>query len=134
MSMSVDGIAKASIVLLFVYLPFEQFILKFLPVSDTVYTVLYLISEVFVYGLLFFVVSGKITAKSRLSGTPLDLILILLLFVAFLSAAINGSDPVSSIKNVRGLLRYVALYYVVVNIRIDEEFLQRLWRWAAWIL
>lgn len=99
-----------------IYMPFEDFLLKWLPVPDLAYSLLRLASEMAVYGLFLTVVVARIGATGRLRRTPIDSLLLAFVCVAIVSAIYNDSAPASAAINLRTLLRYVALFYVVANL------------------
>ena len=106
---------------LVVYMPFEEFLLKWLPVSDQVYGLARLGSEALVYCLLVTVVLGRLAQGRFLRRTPIDWPLLVFVVLAGVSIAINGSQVLPALVTLRTLLRYVALFYVVTNLELDER-------------
>jgi hypothetical protein len=101
------------IILLALYVPFEVLLLKYLPVSDNIYSMLRFVPELTIYLLLIIKVIQNLYHGHWLSKTPIDKFLLLFLVSALISIAINSSSIILSIITMRTLLRYVALYYLV---------------------
>ncbi|HKR06709.1 MAG TPA: O-antigen ligase family protein [Bacteroidia bacterium] len=106
------------IILLALYVPFEVLLLKYLPVSDNIYSMLRFVPELIIYLLLIIKLVQNIYHGHWLSKTPIDIFLLLFLLSALISIAINSSSIILSIITMRTLLRYVALYYLVSCIDI----------------
>ncbi len=103
------------------YIAFEEFILKFLPVSDTVYSYLRFLSEILIY-----VAFGKLVIHKLHRGIPfvktaIDLPIIGFYSVVLLSILINGSPLIGSLYNIRPFARYIVLFYVVANSALSER-------------
>lgn len=103
------------------YIAFEEFILKFLPVSDTVYSYLRFLSEILIY-----VAFGKLVIHKLHRGIPfvktaIDLPIIGFYSVVLLSILINGSPLIGSLYNIRPFARYIVLFYLVANSALSER-------------
>ena len=103
------------------YIAFEEFILKFLPVSDTVYSYLRFLSEILIY-----VAFGKLVIHKLHRGIPfvktaIDLPIIGFYSVVLLSILINGSPLMGSLYNIRPFARYIVLFYLVANSALSER-------------
>ena len=103
------------------YVAFEEFVLKFLPVSDAVYSYLRFLGE-----LLIYVAFGKLVIHKLYRGipfvkTPIDFPVIGFYVVVLLSMVINRSPLIGSLYNIRPFARYVVLFYLVVNSPLSEK-------------
>lgn len=103
------------------YFAFEEFVLKFLPVSDTVYSYFRFLGEIFIY-----VAFGKLVLNKLYKGipfvkTPLDFPIIGFYIVVFLSVVINRSPLIGSLYNIRPLARYIVLFYLIVNSPLSKQ-------------
>ncbi len=103
------------------YFAFEEFILKFLPVSDSVYSYFRFLGEIFIY-----VAFGKLVLNKLYKGipfvkTPLDFPIIGFYIVVFLSMVINRSPLIGSLYNIRPLARYIVLFYLIVNSPLSKQ-------------
>lgn len=103
-----------------VFMPFEDFILKFLPVSDTVYSASRFLSEATIYIAFAVLVTYHIIRGIPLKRTPIDLPLALFVMVAGLSLVVNRSPIFGSLANLRPFLRYVVFFYFVVNAGLSQ--------------
>jgi hypothetical protein len=111
---------------LIVYYPFEDFMLKWLPVSDTVLTVLRLGSEGVLYGLLLIVVVNRLLKGNAIQKTPVDSFLLAFIVFAGVSIVLNRAPLLGSIINMRVLVRYITIYYVIVNLHLTRKHIQQL--------
>ena len=103
------------------YVAFEEFILKFLPVSDTVYSYLRFVGEILIY-----VAFGKLVIHKLHRGIPfvktaIDLPVIGFYSIVLLSILVNRSPLIGSLYNVRPLARYIVLFYLIVNSSLSER-------------
>ena len=103
------------------YVAFEEFVLKFLPVSDTVYSYLRFVGEMLIY-----VAFGKLVIHKLYKGIPfvktaIDLPVIGFYSVVLLSILVNGSPLMGSLYNIRPMARYIVLFYLVANSSLSER-------------
>ena len=103
------------------YVAFEEFVLKFLPVSDIVYSYLRFFGE-----LLIYIAFGKLVIHKLHKGIPfvktaIDLPIIGFYTVVLLSIFVNGSPLMGSIYNIRPFARYIVLFYLVANSSLSER-------------
>ena len=103
------------------YVAFEEFILKFLPVSDAVYSYLRFFGEILIY-----VAFGKLVIHKLHRGIPfvktaIDLPVIGFYSVVLLSILVNNSPLMGSLYNVRPMARYIVLFYLVANSSLSER-------------
>ena len=103
------------------YVAFEEFILKFLPVSDIVYSYFRFFGE-----LLIYIAFGKLVIHKLHKGIPfvktaIDLPIIGFYTVVLLSILVNGSPLMGSLYNIRPFARYIVLFYLVANSSLSER-------------
>ena len=103
------------------YVAFEEFILKFLAVSDVVYSYLRFFGEVLIY-----VAFGKLVIHKLHRGIPfvktaIDLPVIGFYTVVLLSMLINSSPLIGSLYNIRPFARYIVLFYLIANSSLSER-------------
>ena len=103
------------------YVAFEEFILKFLPVSDAVYSYLRFFGEILIY-----VAFGKLVVHKLHRGIPfvktaIDLPVIGFYSVVLLSIVINSSPLIGSFYNIRPFARYIVLFYLIANSALSER-------------
>jgi hypothetical protein len=114
------------ILALTLYYPFENVLLKWLPVSDRIYSILRFAGEATIYLLLAFMIFHCFWTNRRLRRTPIDIPLLALICIALLSIFVNNAPVLSGLINFRTLIRFIAVYYIVVNLNIDEVQARRL--------
>ena len=61
-----------------------------------------------------------------LKKTPIDRYIIGLILIGLLSMLVNSSPLVTTLSGFRNLLRPLLLYYVMINLKLDEKYLKRL--------
>ena len=103
------------------YVAFEEFILKFLPVSDTLYSYLRFLGEILIYIAFGKLVIHKLHRGIPFVKTPIDVPVIGFYSVVLLSILVNGSPLMGSLYNVRPLARYIVLFYLVVNSTLSDR-------------
>jgi hypothetical protein len=104
--------------------PLESFLVALLAkahLGDLALFVLQLSIEASIYYALALVVLSQLIAKQILRRTPVDTPLLLILAVVSLTIAVNDAPLVGSLMNLRSALRYVAVFYLVVNIGLTRR-------------
>ncbi|MFI3158408.1 MAG: O-antigen ligase family protein, partial [Methylococcaceae bacterium] len=92
------------------YLPFEPFLLKFVP--DDVYVYARYGSELLVYLLLAVVFWRMATGSIKFHRTPIDIAFVLVVLLALSSAVINTMNPVFALLGLRQIFRFVLLFFI----------------------
>ena len=103
------------------YFAFEEFILKFLPVSDNVYSYLRFLGEILIYAAFGRLIFHKLYRGIPFVKTPIDLPILGFYCVVLLSMVINRSPLIGSLYNIRPLARYIVLFYLIVNSPISKQ-------------
>ena len=116
------------VLLLTIYLPFETICLNLLPPNSTIYLAAQFSSEIIIYYALIFQIIRKIICRKILTTTPIDRPLIGFIILAIATTLLNHTPILGSIVNLRALLRYVFLFYLVVNLDIKPQKAQLLLR------
>lgn len=114
------------ILLLTIFVPFEVIILKYLPVSDLVYSYLRFAVEIFIYLLGGLLLLRLLYLKKIPKGTSIDKPLFIFIGYAFLITVINQAPFFQAFMGLRVLLRYVPLFYVVAFINVDTATARRI--------
>jgi hypothetical protein len=113
-SRSFGRAALAVLTFAVVYLPLEEFLLKWAPGGSLGYALLRMAFE----GLLFLavgtLVAGRVVRGLPLRATPVDLPLLAFAALALASLLLSDGSVLSGLINLRVLLRYVAVFYLVV--------------------
>lgn len=108
------------------YLPFEDFLLKWLPVGEPFYSLARLLSEGLVYALLLAVLLGRLARDLPLARTPIDRPLLAFLALALASMLLSRAPLFNELIHLRALVRYVAVFYLVVLLRPGAREIERL--------
>ena len=112
-----------------IYTPLEPFLLKFVP--NEIYLYLRYGSEVFMIALLIILVLKKAQSRNQKSvifqRTPLDLPLVLFLFVGLISLILNWGAPwYVGFLGLRQILRYLAIFYLITQAGLTHQQIKRL--------
>jgi O-antigen ligase len=110
-----------------VYLPFESLILKFIP--DDVYVFARYGSELFIYLVALVVLVNILSGKQKYRQTPFDLPFFLFVAALLASALVNLVSPTVAILGLRQILRFMIVFFLVVQIAPSKEFVKNL-TWA----
>lgn len=110
--------------LLSAYLPFEPFVLKFVP--NELYAFARYGSEAVIYALAAVVVWRVLSGTIRLRSTAVDLPFLLFVIILVTSALIHAVAPSVAILGLRQILRFVVVFFVVLYLRPDREYVRTL--------
>lgn len=103
------------------YVAFEEFVLKFLPVSDATYSYLRFLGEMLIYIAFGRLVIHKLYRGIPFVKTAIDLPVIGFYAVVFLSMLVNRSPLIGSLYNIRPFARYIVLFYLIANSPLSER-------------
>lgn len=106
------------------YVPFEPFLLKFVP--DELYIYARYSSEGLIYALVLAMAWRVFTRRNRFVATPLDLPFVFFLIVALASLVLNAVPPFIGILGLRQIIRFIMLFFVVVYLSPEERFMKRM--------
>jgi len=115
---------KLFVFFLVLYAPFELFVQKWLP-GDIGLATRYM-TEVFLLLIFMALVFDRLLYHKPWRRTPLDIPLLIFIGVGILSALVNQVSPLVALMGLRILLRYVLLFYLVVQIGFDHASVRRL--------
>ncbi len=107
------------------YLPFETIILKYLPVPDTVYSWLRLGIESVIYVLFTLLLLNNFSKGKFLNKTLLDIPFIAFVVYALFTMIVNHAPVGDSLVDLRGLLKYSLLYFILANIDVHTSSLRK---------
>lgn len=109
---------------LIIYLPLQEFLLKWLPVNETVFSAMRLLPDLLISALLLFLVMKKVLRGSHIPrvGGRVDVFLVAFMLWAIFSLLWNPlANPIIAVANNVALLRYVALIYIVLLIKPSDR-------------
>lgn len=106
------------------YLPFEPFLLKFIP--DDVYVFARYGSELIVYLLLAVVLWRMTTGSIKFHRTPIDIAFAVVVLLAISSAVINFVNPVVAFLGLRQIFRFVLLFFITTYLSPSKTLLKNL--------
>jgi hypothetical protein len=109
------------VLFLVAYTPIEEIILKILP--DQFYTPVRFLWEGLLFGLMLILLLNKLVLKKNWVRTPLDMPLIVFLSGWIISGFINNVALSGSLVNIKNLIRYIPLFYIIYNLTPKKEFL-----------
>ncbi len=106
------------------YLPFEPFLLKWIP--DDVYVFARYGSELVVYLLLSVVMWRMFSGSIKFQRTPLDIAFCVVVFLALVSCVVNTVNPWFAILGLRQIFRFVLLFFVVAYLAPSKAVIKKL--------
>ncbi len=106
------------------YIPFEEFFLRWLPSSLAV--LLRFVPELILYALVGKICGSKLLRGEPLRKTPIDLLVVAFFVATAISVVINDSSIKGSIVNLRTIWRYLSVFYIAVNIDFSIGDLKKL--------
>lgn len=111
---SSSRVALAVLVFAVLYLPLEEFLLKWAPGGSLGYAVLRLGFEALLFGTLGALLAARLVRGLRLPATSIDALLALFVALCLCSLFLSDGIWLRGFVNLRVLLRYVAVFYLVV--------------------
>lgn len=105
-----------------------------MPVSDIVYQLLRQLPDAIVFSMAFVLLLAKMASGRSLPSAGNGIGLALLLFIAWacLTIVVNhGADVFVGIANIKALLRYVLLMYVILLLNPSERGIRTLIKWLS---
>lgn len=103
------------------FLPFEEMALKFLPANEGVRFVGRYLTEILLYSTALALFLRRIRSGWKFHRSPLEMPLLLFVGVAILSIVFNQAPLLGSFVNLRALLRYVVIFYLVLNMDLSHH-------------
>ncbi len=103
------------------YMPFEEIVLKYAPIPDRVFSYSRFFGEALIFITFLFLLLRKLIRGEKLRRTPIDGYLIVFLAIVLVTMLVNRPPFIGSLVNLRALLRYSVLFYLVVNLNLKEE-------------
>jgi len=120
--------------LLAVYLPFEEFILKWLPVSDQLYLLMRQIPDLMVMSMAAVLLANRLLAGKTVPiiGGRVDVCLALFVCWAFMTILLNpDANVLTNILNIKALLRYILLIYILLLLNPSHMEIKSLFKWLG---
>lgn len=107
-----------------IYLPFEEFLLKWVP--ELLFTPLRYLGEVTIFLLLFIYALNKVFVTKKWPRTPIDIPVFIIVGAIFSSALINQTPLIVATLGLKNLWRYIALFYLIILLRPSEKYIFKL--------
>ncbi|HQV01762.1 MAG TPA: hypothetical protein PLO59_11405, partial [Bacteroidia bacterium] len=104
-----------------VYLPFESMILKLLPLPDSIVSFFHFGIEVVIYVLFLTLLLRNMSMGKFFHKTIADVPYLTFLCFAIFTMIVNHAPVSESLVDLRGLLKYSLLYFVVANIDFSPK-------------
>ncbi|MBT4857110.1 hypothetical protein HON52_02885 [Candidatus Uhrbacteria bacterium] len=112
-----------ALALLLFYLPFEPFILKWVP--DDLYVYARYVSEGIIYLLVASTVWKRFTGQIKRETTPIDISFVILIVVALASALINFIPVTDMLLGIRQIIRFILLFFVTVHLAPSTQWVKK---------
>jgi hypothetical protein len=117
-----------AVLFLTIFMPFENVVLKFMPVPNQLYVASRFFSESLIYLAIACVVLRKLGRGRDFRRTPIDVPVVALLAIMVLSILVNRPPLLGSLVNLRSQLRYLVLFYLAANLDITPRQVRNLLR------
>ena len=117
---------KATVIFIMVYTPFEEFLLKFVPLQA--YAQARYLPELLLIATLLMLLVSRAARRQPIGRAPIDIPLFCFLGVSLLSIFYNRISLLVGVLELRILLRYVVVYYVLVLGGFDRQSLGRIFK------
>jgi len=115
-------------------MPFEVIIIKLFSASDWLYFASQFFGEIYIYSAFVGVLLHKIAFHQAFRKTPIDKSFLYFVGVVFVSSFfINQSNLVAAVMNLRPLIRYVVLFYLIANLNFSAKQVESLVRTIIFI-
>ena len=107
------------------YLPFEDFILKWLPVSELTFTLIRQFPDLIIFNLCLIIFTTTIYKKNKINLVQKQLFIIISLFIinAIFTLIINNANFFNGFINLKALIRYIFLIYILDYAKPDIKFI-----------
>jgi hypothetical protein len=109
-----------------IYLPFETVILKFLPLPDSIVSFFHFGIEVTIYVLFFILLMNNMSKGKVINKTIADRPILLFIAFAFFTMFVNKAPIMESLVDLRALIKYAFLYFIIANIDFNQDSAKRL--------
>ncbi|MFH0852800.1 MAG: O-antigen ligase family protein [bacterium] len=116
------------VALLALYIPFEPFVLKYIP--DDIYIYMRYASELMIYILLGAALLSRLRNQTKLTWGPAGIWLPLFVASLVMSAVLNSVEITTATLGIRQIIRFMLLYLAVINLPIKKDFAKIL----VWLL
>lgn len=115
--------ALRTVLFLTLYLPLEDFLLKWVPVPYSIYLGLRQLPDALILTAALAVVGSRAARSYRFKriGGAADLSLAAFVVIATVNAVARGGDVLITVLNLKALLRYVLVIYVLVNVGLNRR-------------
>ncbi|MFH1142144.1 MAG: O-antigen ligase family protein [Candidatus Uhrbacteria bacterium] len=107
-----------------IYLPFEPFILKWVP--DDIYVFARYFSELLIYCLVAVVIWQIITRVTKIKQSPIDFPLVAFLIILATSIIVNFIPPTIAILGSRQILRFILVFFAAYYLVPSKDYLKKL--------
>jgi len=114
---------RLAVIFVIAYTPFEEFLLKFVP--SQAYALARYLPELLLIMTLGLILVACAVRRAKVRRTVLDLPLFSFIGVSLVSMFYNKIPPVIGVLELRILLRYAVLSYVIIMGAFDREFIRR---------
>lgn len=116
------------------YLPLEEFILKWLPITDQTYLLLRQIPDIIVVLLFLLLVVKKNKNRSGIPiiGKRIDALLLAFFVWSFIASLLNSVDLLSATIKIKAQLRYVLLIYSILILNPSQGQVKKTLRLIGW--
>jgi hypothetical protein len=111
------------VLFLIIYTPFEEVVLKILP--DSLYAPARYMWEGMLFAMLGLMLFERFLLTRQWKKSIIDTSILAFILVWLLSGLVNDIPVFSSLASIKNLVRYVAIFYIIYNLKPDKKFLSK---------
>jgi len=111
-----------SLAFLLLYLPFEPFLLKWIP--DDIYVYARFFSELLIYLIALSTIWKLVVRDVKFRSTSIDIPFIIFLVLILTSAVINAVEPMDTLLGTRQIIRFMLLFFITVNLAPTKKWIR----------
>ena len=104
-----------------VYLPFEEFVLRWTPAPSIIILFLRFLHEFVLYFLCLKVFYNRLLRRDRLIQSSIELAFICFLLWAIILLIVHQTSIFSGFNNLRTLIRYISVYYIIIDLKLSKQ-------------
>lgn len=112
------------VLFLIIYTPFEEVVLKMLP--DNLYAPARYFWEGMLFAMLGLILFERFVLSRQWKKSIIDTSILVFILAWFLSGFINNIPVFSSLASIKNLIRYIAIFYIIYNLKPDKKFLSKI--------
>lgn len=104
-----------------IYIPFEEFILRWIPAPALIILFLRFLHEIVLYYFGARVFYKRLVKREHLIKSPVELAFICFLLWAIILLIVQPASIFGGLNNLRTFIRYITVYYIIVDLNLSKQ-------------